>query len=85
MHTIHNHTNKPSRWMGITNLGKLIANNEQVYSGHTHAAKPNCINSYFNTEKDGNYKHKYVMNAQWQAQKRQKLTLSSKIPKSRDV
>ena len=32
--------------MGITNLGKLIANNEQVYSGHTHAAKPNFINSY---------------------------------------
>ena len=40
--------------MGITNLGKLIANNEQVYLGHIYAAKPNCINSYFNTEKDGN-------------------------------
>ena len=70
--------------MGITNLGKLIANNEEVYSDHTHAAKPNFINSYFNTEKEGNQKHKYIMNAQWQAQMRQKLTLSSKIPQSRD-
>ena len=50
--------------MGITNLGKLIANNEQVYSGHTHAAEPNCINSYFNIEEKGNQKHKYIMNAQ---------------------
>ena len=70
--------------MGITNLGKLIANNEEVYSDHTHVAKPNFINSYFNTEKEGNQKHKYIMNAQWQAQMRQKLTLSSKIPQSRD-
>ena len=70
--------------MGITNLGKLITNNEEVYSDHTHAAKPNFINSYFNTEKEGNQKHKYIMNAQWQAQMRQKLTLSSKIPQSRD-
>ena len=50
--------------MGITNLGKLIANNEQVYSGHTHAAKPNFINFYFNIEDEGNQKHKYIMNAQ---------------------
>ena len=50
--------------MGITNLGKLIANNEQVYSGHTHAAKPNFINSYFNTKEEGNQKHKYIMHAQ---------------------
>ena len=70
--------------MGITNLGKLITNNEEVYSDHTHATKPNFINSYFNTEKEGNQKHKYIMNAQWQAQMRQKLTLSSKIPQSRD-
>ena len=70
--------------MGITNLGKLIANNEEVYSDHTHAAKPNFINSYFNTEKEGNQKHKYIMSAQWQAQMRQKLTLSRKRPQSRD-
>ena len=50
--------------MGITNLGKLIANNEQVYSSHTHAAKSNFINSYFNTEEEGNQKHKYITNAQ---------------------
>lgn len=50
--------------MGITNLGKLIANNEQVYSGHTQAAKPKFINSYFNTKEKGNQKHKQIMNAQ---------------------
>ena len=49
--------------MGITNLGKLIANNEQVYSGHTHVTELNCINSYFNTEEEGNQKYKYIMNA----------------------